>query len=87
MLSKKTYDMDMTEHLDNFINDNTEIGLIKYDNFVKVEPFLKDLFKFIKKYCNCNHRISRQTILDGNSCLHTNKIHCFSRPGSIISWF
>ena len=40
MLSKKTYDMDITEHLENCINDNRETGLIKYDNFIKDEDEL-----------------------------------------------
>ena len=81
MLCKKTYDMDITEHLENFINDNRETGLIKYDNFVKDEdePFLKDLFEFIQKYCN--HRISKQTILDGTSCLQTRS-NASQDPGS-----
>ena len=79
ILTKKTYSTDITDHLKNFINDNRATGLIKYDECFEDEPFLKNLFEFIQKYCN--HRISRESILDGNACIETSS-YASQDPGS-----
>ena len=80
MLDIEYYNMDISEHLTSFLNDNKSFELIDIkEEQDKKSSFIKNLLEFIKKYSD--RRISKQCFLDGNYCLQRASFAC-QDPGS-----
>ena len=80
MLCLETYNVDISEHLKDFINDNKSMKFIPINNYFRNEySFLNHLIEYIKRYSD--HRISKQIFLDGNCCLQKSSFAC-QDPGS-----
>ena len=80
MLDLEYYNMDISDHLVSFLNDNKSADFIDIkEEQEKNSSFLKTLLEFIKKYSD--RRISKQSILDGKYCLQRASFSC-QDPGS-----
>ena len=80
MLDIEYYNVDISEHLTSFLNDNKSFELIDIkEEQDKKSSFIKNLLEFIKKYSD--RRISKQCFLDGNYCLQRASFIC-QDPGS-----